>query len=70
MAITCSLEAEENEEVAASFLAGHADFAPLPLAGRLDPPAAQGILGPGAWRALTGDAHDGFSVTVLAKARG
>jgi 16S rRNA (cytosine967-C5)-methyltransferase len=70
VAITCSLEAEENEQVAASFLAGHADFAPLPLAGRLDPPVAQGILGPGAWRALTGDDHDGFSVTVLAKARG
>jgi 16S rRNA (cytosine967-C5)-methyltransferase len=70
VAITCSLEAEENEEVAASFLAGHAEFSPLPLAGRLDPPLAQGIVAPGAWRALTGDDHDGFSVTVLAKARG
>ncbi len=69
VAITCSLEAEENEQVAASFLAAHPDFAPLPLDGRLDPPLAQGILGPGAWRVLTGDDHDGFSVSVLAKAR-
>jgi 16S rRNA (cytosine967-C5)-methyltransferase len=69
VAITCSLEAEENEQVAAGFLAVHADFELLPLAGRLDPPLAHGILGPGAWRVLTGDDHDGFSVTVLAKAR-
>jgi len=69
-AITCSLEAEENEQVAASFLATHPDFERLPLDGRLDPPLAQGILGPGAWRVLTGDDHDGFSVSVLAKARG
>jgi 16S rRNA (cytosine967-C5)-methyltransferase len=70
VAITCSLEAEENEQVAASFLAGHRDFELLPLAGRLDPPLAHGVLGPGGWRVLTGDDHDGFSVSVLAKARG
>jgi 16S rRNA (cytosine967-C5)-methyltransferase len=69
VAITCSLEAEENEQVAASFLAVHADFALLPLGDRLDPPLAHGILGPGAWRVPTGDDHDGFSVSVLAKAR-
>jgi 16S rRNA (cytosine967-C5)-methyltransferase len=68
VAITCSLEAEENEEVAASFLAGHREFEPLPLAGLLDGPPAGGIVGPGAWRFLTGDDHDGFSVSVLAKA--
>jgi 16S rRNA (cytosine967-C5)-methyltransferase len=70
VAITCSLEAEENEEVAASFLAGHPEFEPLPLAGLLDGPLAGGILGPGAWRMLTGDDHDGFSVSVLARVRG
>jgi 16S rRNA (cytosine967-C5)-methyltransferase len=70
VAITCSLEAEENEEVAASFLAGHPEFEPLPLAGLLDGPLAGGIVGPGAWRFLTGDDHDGFSVSVLAKAGG
>jgi len=69
VAITCSLEAEENEQVAASFLDAHPDFERLPLDGRLDPPLIQGILGPGAWQVLTGDDHDGFSVSVLAKAR-
>ena len=69
VAITCSLEAEENEQVAASFLDAHPDFERLPLDGRLDPPLIPGILGPGAWRVLTGDDHDGFSVSVLAKAR-
>jgi 16S rRNA (cytosine967-C5)-methyltransferase len=69
VAITCSLEAEENEQVAASFLDAHPDFERLPLDGRLDPPLIQGTLGPGAWRVLTGDDHDGFSVSVLAKAR-
>jgi 16S rRNA C967 or C1407 C5-methylase (RsmB/RsmF family) len=69
VAITCSLEAEENEQVASSFLAAHADFELSPLAGRLDPPLVHGILGPGGWRVPTGDDHDGFSVAVLAKAR-
>jgi 16S rRNA (cytosine967-C5)-methyltransferase len=68
-AITCSLEAEENEQVAASFLAGHPELAPLPLAGLLDPPLDPFITGAGQWRALTADDHDGFSVSVLAKAR-
>lgn len=69
VAITCSLEAEENEQVAASFVASHPEFEPLPLAGRLDAPLVPGIVGPGAWRTLTGGDHDGFSVSVLAKAR-
>jgi 16S rRNA (cytosine967-C5)-methyltransferase len=69
IAITCSLEAEENEQVAASFLAGHSELAPLPLAGPLDPPLAPFITGAGQWRVLTADDHDGFSVSVLAKAR-
>ena len=69
VAITCSLEAEENEQVAARFLDAHPDFERQPLEGRLDPPLVQSILGPGAWRVLTGDDHDGFSVSVLAKAR-
>jgi 16S rRNA (cytosine967-C5)-methyltransferase len=69
VAITCSLEAEENEQVAAGFLESHPGFERLPLAGRIDPPLVQGILGPGAWRVPAGDDHDGFSVSVLAKAR-
>jgi len=69
VAITCSLEREENEEVTARFLATHPEFAPLPLDGLLEKPVAAGVTGPGAWRILTGADHDGFSVQVLAKAR-
>lgn len=68
VAITCSLEAEENEAVAERFLGGHPEFSPLPLEGRVDPQAARGILAPGAWRVLPAGDHDGFSVSVLAKA--
>jgi 16S rRNA (cytosine967-C5)-methyltransferase len=69
VAITCSLEPEENEQVAASFLAGQPELSLLPLSGLLDPPLVEGIAGAGEWRLLTGDDHDGFSVSVLAKAR-
>ncbi len=69
VAITCSLEREENEDVTARFLATHPEFAPLPLAGVLEKPVAAAVTGPGAWRILTGADHDGFSVQVLAKAR-
>jgi len=69
VAITCSLEREENEEVTARFLATHPEFAPLALDGLLEKPVAAGVTGPGAWRILTGADHDGFSVQVLAKAR-
>jgi len=68
VAITCSLEKEENEDVVARFLATHPGFAPLALESVLDAPAAAGIVGPGVWRTLTGGDHDGFSVSVLAKA--
>ncbi len=37
VAITCSLEVEENEQVAARFLDAHPDFERQPLEGRLDP---------------------------------
>jgi 16S rRNA (cytosine967-C5)-methyltransferase len=69
VAITCSLEREENEEVVARFLATHPELSPLPLEGLLESPVAAGVIGPGAWRILTGGDHDGFSVHVLAKAR-
>jgi 16S rRNA (cytosine967-C5)-methyltransferase len=69
VAITCSLEPEENEQVAASFLAAHPELSLLPLSGLLDPPLVPGIVGAGAWRVLTGGDHDGFSVSVFAKAR-
>ncbi|MFL6196979.1 MAG: transcription antitermination factor NusB [Thermoanaerobaculia bacterium] len=69
VAITCSLEREENEDVVARFLATRPEFAPLPLESVLENPVASGITGPGAWRLLTGADHDGFTVHVLAKAR-
>jgi 16S rRNA (cytosine967-C5)-methyltransferase len=68
VAITCSLEREENEDVMARFLATHPELSLLPLERLLESPVAAGITGPGAWRILTGGDHDGFSVQVLAKA--
>ena len=69
VAITCSLEREENEEVVARFLARHPELTPLPLEGVLAAPLANDIAGPGLWRILSGGDHDGFTVNVLAKAR-
>lgn len=69
VAITCSLEREENEDVVAAFLSEHPELAPLPLEGLLEPPVSAGVFAPGAWRVLTGGDHDGFSVHVLEKAR-
>ncbi len=68
VAITCSLEAEENEEVIARFLGSGPGFARFPLEEVLTSPLAAGIEGPGAWRILPGADHDGFSVNVLQKA--
>ena len=69
VAITCSLEREENEEVVARFLARHPGFTPLPLEGLPEAALAGAISGPGSWRIPTAGEHDGFSVHVLAKAR-
>ncbi|HYG65708.1 MAG TPA: transcription antitermination factor NusB [Thermoanaerobaculia bacterium] len=69
VAITCSLEPEENEEVVASFLADHPELSLLPLEGLLEPAMAQGLIGRGGWRMPTGGDHDGFTVHVLQKAR-
>ena len=69
VAITCSLEREENEDVVSRFLAAHPEFAPAPLAELLEPPLAAAVTGPGSWRLLSAGEHDGFSVNVLAKAR-
>jgi 16S rRNA (cytosine967-C5)-methyltransferase len=69
VAITCSLEREENEEVMSRFTATHPELSLLPLDEVLETPVAGGVSGPGAWRILTGGDHDGFSVNVLAKAR-
>lgn len=73
VAITCSLEREENEDVVARFLrsglSSGVGFSLEPLEDVLEAPLAAGLLGPGAWRTLTGGDHDGFTVHVLRKAR-
>lgn len=69
VAITCSLEREENEDVVSRFLAARSDFAPLALEEVLETPLASCVAGPGTWRVLTGGDHDGFTAHVLAKAR-
>jgi len=67
VAITCSLEREENEDVIARFLAAHRDFEPLALEELLSPELREFVFAPGAWRILTAGDHDGFSVSVLRK---
>lgn len=66
--LTCSVEAEENERVAERFLAADGRFSPDPLEG-LAPELAGARAGPGRWRTLPGDGHDGFSVAVFRRAR-
>lgn len=65
IAITCSIEAVENEDVVERLLAHNDDFAPEPLAGALPAEIADGIEAPGRWRLLPDDEHDGFTVHVL-----
>lgn len=68
VAITCSLEAEENEGMVARFLADGAGFEPAPL-DTLSEPQAAWAEAPGRWRVLPADDHDGFTVHVLRRAR-
>jgi 16S rRNA (cytosine967-C5)-methyltransferase len=65
VAITCSLEPEENEHVVARFLARHDEFALAALAGSVPAALERFIVGDGFWRVLTGGDHDGFTVHVL-----
>jgi 16S rRNA (cytosine967-C5)-methyltransferase len=65
VAITCSLEAEENEQVGKRFLAAHPDLRPLILGAGLAPALAAGIVAPGLWRVLPAGDHDGFTVQVF-----
>ena len=65
VAITCSLEAEENEDVVAGFLHRHRDFVPESLDGRLPAPVSRSVRGPGFVRIFPAGDHDGFSIHVL-----
>lgn len=69
VAITCSLEAEENEDVVARFLGREDDFELAELEGLVAPPLDRSIRGPGMWRMLPGGDHDGFTVHVLRRRR-
>lgn len=64
VAITCSLEAEENEAVGERFLDAHPDFTPEGLTG-LAMPLAEHVEGAGRWRVLPEGDHDGFTVQVF-----
>jgi 16S rRNA (cytosine967-C5)-methyltransferase len=68
--ITCSIEAEENEDVVARFLERHEGFVPFDLDRVLAEPIRAAIAGPGLWRLLPAADHDGFSVSVLWRRNG
>ena len=65
VSITCSLEAEENEDVIRTFLEEQGRFRPLDLGEDLERPLASAVRGPGFVRIFPGGDHDGFSIHVL-----
>lgn len=67
VAITCSVEAEENEAVVSRFLSKHPEWRPYPLETTIPKPLETAIAGPGFWRMLPGDDHDGFTVHVMSR---
>ncbi|HEV8631773.1 MAG TPA: transcription antitermination factor NusB [Thermoanaerobaculia bacterium] len=67
VAITCSVEAEENEEVGERFLAARREFRPVSLGRGLEPAMVAGVEAPGRWRVLPGGDHDGFTVQVFTR---
>ncbi len=67
VAITCSLEPEENEAVIARFLDENQAFAPVDLASQLTYPLDGQITGLGAWQIRPAGDHDGFTAHVLAR---
>lgn len=66
VAITCSLEAEENEDVVAQLRALEPKLALEPLEA-LPYPLGRHAEAPGRWRVLPDAEHDGFTVHVLRK---
>lgn len=71
VAITCSLEAEENEDVAGRFLAAEPGLRPFDVAAGLASPALlAGVEAPGRWRVLPAGDHDGFTVQVFERPAG
>lgn len=69
VAITCSLEPEENQAVVEHFLTRHGEFSLLPLEEVLDYPLDRWISGTGRWQVLPAGQHDGFTVHVMVRRR-
>ena len=59
---TCSLEAEENEEVAARFLSDRPDFSPAPIE---TSPALAGKVEGHVFRILPDEGSDGFTAHLF-----
>jgi 16S rRNA (cytosine967-C5)-methyltransferase len=69
VAISCSLEPEENEALAGPLLAAVPELAPEPLEHALDGALRGFVVAPGLWRLPTGGEHDGFTVQVFRRRR-
>ena len=65
VAMTCSLEQDENEDVIARFLEERPEFEAQPLAGLIPSHLETSLVTPALWRVFPEDDHDGFSVHVL-----
>ncbi len=68
--ITCSLEPEENEDLARWFLETDSEFRLLELEDWVLDEHRFGIAGSGLWRCLPGGEHDGFTVLVFERLAG
>ncbi len=69
VAITCSLEPEENEDIVVQFLDRRKDYSPFMLEDTLEFPLDRFVCGPGMWRIFPEDEHDGFTVHVLERTK-
>lgn len=65
VAITCSLEEEENEAVIRRLLQDAPELEPVDLKERIPEILRDFVRGPGLWRIFPGGYHDGFTVQVL-----
>jgi 16S rRNA (cytosine967-C5)-methyltransferase len=67
VAITCSLEEEENQAVGRRLLERRRELITFDLSNVLGPPLARYVAGPGLWQILPAGDHDGFTVQVFAR---
>jgi 16S rRNA (cytosine967-C5)-methyltransferase len=69
LAITCSIEEEENEQVSADFMAAHPNFEWVEEAKLLPCHRDVGELRDGFWRLFPEADHDGFTVQAMRRCR-